>query len=62
MATRETAYRKFGPKLLEAIVLLVKDEINVLRVNAGLSERTDQQLVDALQAKWESLPKYSWMD
>lgn len=60
--TREELYRCFGPILLEAIVLIVKDEINILRVQAGLPERNNQQIIDAIETKLSTLPKYNWMD
>ena len=62
MATREELYQKFGPKLLEALVLVVKDEINILRVEAGLEERTGAQIVNALSSKLDGLSNYEWMD
>ena len=62
MATREELYRKFGPKLIEAIVIVIKDEINLLRVEAGLPERTNQQLMNAVDTKLSSLPDYPWMN
>lgn len=59
--TREELYRKFGPKLVEAIALIIKDEINILRTNASLSERTDQQIIDAIETKLTAMEDYSWM-
>lgn len=61
MATREELYRKFGPQLIEALVLVVKDEINILRVDAGKPERTNQQIMDALSNKLAGTPGYDWM-
>ena len=49
MSTRSELYEHFGPYLLEAITLIIKDEINILRTEAGLPERTNQQLVDAIK-------------
>jgi len=60
--TREELYRKFGPKLVEAIALVIKDEINVLRTNASLPERTDQQIIDAIETKLTAAEDYPWMD
>lgn len=60
--TREDLYKMFGPILLEAIVLIIKDEINVLRTQASLPERTNQQIIDAIETKLETLTKYNWMD
>ena len=58
--TRDELYQKFGPRLIEAIVLVVKDEINVLRVEAGLPERTNQQLLSALENKLTQVTPYTW--
>lgn len=62
MITREKLYQMFGPLLIEAIVLIIKDEINILRTNASLPERTNQQIIDAIEAKLATLQKYNWMD
>ena len=61
-ATRENLYRRFGPALLEAIVLVIKDEINILRAEAGLQERTKQQMIDAVETKLDGLSSYDWMN
>jgi len=42
-------------KLLKAFALCVLDEINVLRTNAGLSERTTAQLKTAVKNKYNTL-------
>ncbi|MHA1304368.1 MAG: hypothetical protein ACTSPI_11780 [Candidatus Heimdallarchaeaceae archaeon] len=60
MATREELYRGFGPKLLEAIVLVIRDEINDVRTNAGLSEKTEQNIIDAIDTKLSNLEDYDW--
>lgn len=62
MATRENLYQGFGPKLLEAVCLVIKDEINILRAAAALPERTDQQILDAVETKLESIPDHPWQD
>ena len=59
--TREKLYQCFGPKLLEAVVLIIKDEINLLRAELGLPKRTNKQIINAVSAKLESLPDYDWM-
>lgn len=59
---REELYRMFGPKLVEAIVLIIKDEINILRAEHGLSARTDQNLIDAIETKLGTLSDYDWMN
>jgi len=62
MTTREELYRKFGPMLIEAIVLVIKDEINILRTEAGLPERTNEQILIAIDNKLSPLSKYKWMN
>jgi len=59
--TREELYRKFGPRLVEAVALVVKDEINILRTNASLLERTDQQIIEAIETKLTAIENYPWM-
>lgn len=59
--TRAKLYQHFGPLLIEAIVLIIKDEINILRVEAGLPKRTNEQIISAISAKLESLSDYDWM-
>lgn len=61
MATREELYRKFGPQLLEVVVMIMKREINILRFQAGLQERTNQQILDALNDELNNTPEYDWM-
>ena len=58
---RQELYQKFGPLLIEAIVLIVKDEINILRSEAGLTERTNAQIITAIGNKIETLEEYDWM-
>ena len=62
MATREELYQQFGPMLLEAVVMVIKDEINALRAEAGLAERTNEQIINAVSTKLATLSTYDWMD
>ena len=59
--TKNQLYHRFGPKLIDAIVQVTLDEINILRSHAGLSLRTDAQVVDAIGDKLENIPDYNWM-
>lgn len=59
--TREELYRMFGPKLVEVLVLIIKDEINILRAEHSLSARTDQDLINAIETKLGTLSDYDWM-
>lgn len=56
MTTRQIYKERFGPKALEAIVLVIRDEINLLRQEHGLPARTGQQILDAVGEKYSSLP------
>jgi hypothetical protein len=58
---REELYRRFGPKLIEAIVSVIRDEINILRVKAGLPERTTQDIESAISNKLDNTKDYEWM-
>ena len=60
MAKRDRYYGKFGPRAIEAIVNTVLAEINRLRTNAGLQERTKEQMLDALEEEHASLPSYDF--
>lgn len=62
MITREELYRMFGPKLIEAIVLIIRDEINLLRAQHSLPERTNQDIINALENKLSGIPDYDWMN
>ena len=61
MATRDELYHAFGPKLIEAIALVIKDELNILRAEHSLADRTSQQIVDAVETKLASITDYDWI-
>jgi len=61
MATRSELYSAFGPKLVDALAQVILSEINILRAEAGLAERTSSQLVDAIAAKLGTIGNYDWM-
>lgn len=60
--TRDQLYQRFGPKLIEAIVLVVKDELNLLRSQCELPERTNQNIIDAVSNKLSNIVDYDWAD
>ncbi len=62
MATREELYRKWGPMLFEAVVLVDFDEHNRIREWLGKPLLTEQDVLNAVDAKLKSLPLYGWMD
>lgn len=47
----KTIARAFGPEGLKALVLLMLDEINVLRGELSLPPRTKEQLLTAIETK-----------
>jgi len=63
MTDRNELYRKFGPKLAEAITEAVLDQLNVLGalVKPAQAEITKQQVMDTIFDKLEALSDYDWM-
>ena len=64
MATREELlyHERFGPHLLEAIILIMLDALNVLRSTMSLPDKTLSQITETLENKLSSVLKYNWMD
>lgn len=60
MANRERLYEQFGPKLIEALTIIIKDEINVLRTKEGLPEKDNQQIINTLSNKLNELDDYEF--
>lgn len=61
MADRNDTYRKFGPILLEAMTLVLLEQINLLRKEQGMPEITEQDLIDSLNNHLSELKPYDWM-
>ncbi len=61
MASRENLFDKFGPKLLEAMFMVLLDEINDLRPGQGKPVITMQNIIDAASNHVTTLPDYTWM-
>lgn len=61
MVRRDELFQKFGPLLFEAFAIIVKDEVNDLRVLHGLSPRTNIQIINKLDTVLDGLQKYDWM-
>ena len=53
-------YQRFGPKLVEAVVMVMTEEINILRKRQGLSARTEQYMSDSIMVRLKGLPEYQW--
>lgn len=62
MGNRNDTYQQFGPMLLEAMVLVLLEHINYLRVNQGMPKITEQDLIDSLNNHLPSLEPYDWME
>ena len=62
MPQRDELFRKFGPLIVEGLVLITKDEINILRGLHGLAPRTNEQIMTALENKLAGLTLYDWMN
>lgn len=61
MSDRETLFRQFGPKLLEAMFLVLIDQINLLRSKQNLKSITMQEIIDLIDNRVESISDYDWM-
>lgn len=59
MATRAELAKMQGVLYQEALLLVVKDEINLLRAQHSLPARTNEQVIDAMVAKIGTLTKHS---
>ncbi len=59
--SRENLYLQFGPKLIEAMALVIVDEINILRAEHSLDPRTGPQIVTAFETKLTGIADYDWM-
>ena len=55
MATREELYRQFGPMILEAIVLIVKNEINILLSDIKMPEVTGLDLTKMIKKNYSEM-------
>ena len=60
--TRHELYQQFGVKLIEALALVIKDEINTLRSQHGLANRTNAQIVNSISDKLDTITDYNWME
>lgn len=62
MDERSKVMQKFGPKLIEGMLLLLLDEINILRLKADLPPRTLLQLFNQMTNHFSDLPDYDWQE
>jgi len=62
MSKRDELFKTFGPKLIEATLHITLSEINIIRTELGLPERTPLQVWDQIMNHYSSLPDYEWME
>lgn len=62
IAKRDELFQMFGPKLTEAFMMMVLDEINILRAEANLPARTELQFYNKITNHLSELPDYDWMN
>lgn len=61
MAKRDELFKHFGPKLFEAFVEMILDELNNLRIQANLSAQTKERFMDEINNRLVNLASYNWM-
>jgi len=61
MSQRDELFRKFGPILIEAFMIMTLDAINALRVKAGLAPHTKAQVMNEINNHLSTLEPYDWM-
>lgn len=59
---RAETYQKFGPKLMDAVVQVMTSEINEVRTNAGLKEKTNEEIMDEINTILATMEDYDWME
>lgn len=62
MAERDELFRKFGPLLLETIVIMVVQETNRLRTELGMQLITKEMFFDEINNHLSEVLPYDWMD
>lgn len=61
MPDRNDTYQKFGPILLEAVCLVLLDQVNRLRKEQGMPKITERDIIDNLNNHLNKLQPYDWM-
>lgn len=62
MAKRDELFAKFGPILLEAIVVMQVEETNRLRAKLNMPPVTKQMFYDEINNHLSELEPYGWMN
>ena len=53
---RSNLYKKFSPLVIEAMAVVIKREINILRSIHSLPDRTNEQMISAIKDELDSMP------
>lgn len=61
MAQRDDLFRRFGPKLLEAIVRMTVDECNRLRSKLSMPLITKEKFFAEINNHLSEVEPYDWM-
>jgi hypothetical protein len=61
MAQRDELFKKFGPLMLEAFMIMVLDETNRLRKKLNMQQLTPQDVLNEINNHLSTLPPYDWM-
>lgn len=61
MMTRDKLFKKFGPILLEAVMIMAVEETNRLRSYIGMPLITKQNFIDEIENHLSELEPYDWM-
>lgn len=62
MALRDDLMQKFGPILLEAIVIMAVQEANRVRSQIGMPTITKEQFFNEINNHLSTLEPYEWME
>ena len=62
MAKRDDLMAQFGPKLLEAAIVVLLDETNRLRAHVGMPQVTLGDFYDEITNHITELEPYEWQD
>ena len=61
MIQRDELFRKFGPILFEAVVIMIVEETNRLRTQLNMPLITKQDFSDEINNHLSELLPYDWM-
>lgn len=62
MADRDELFKKFGPILFEAFVIMAVEETNRIRQHIGMPTISKQDFLDEINNHLSELTPYDWMN